>query len=360
MDKNVALVGAARYNAGISLKMYNFFENSSITPFLFSSERATVDNYFHIPNVDLPVLRHISRLFYVKKIREKMRELNISSIHANYLTHYGFFASLLDIHPLVVSCSGTDVVSSNPLVRKINSYVMKKADLLHSQSELYKNKMVDMGAEEDKIVVFPFGVDLEKFNLNVDGNEVREEFNIEDKIVIGSYRILGRNYNIDTIIKTFYMLQKYHDNLSLLLVGPGSQRRYLEDLVNSLGLKNKVIFTGVLPYEKMPSYISACDIYVQLPDYDHYGLTAAEAMACGKPVISSDTGSIREFMDDGYNGFILKNNADLKEKLGYLIDDENLRKSFAERNFKTIKKRCDLEITKKRMVELHGGKVFDT
>jgi glycosyltransferase involved in cell wall biosynthesis len=103
-----------------------------------------------------------------------------------------------------------------------------------------------------------------------------------------------------------------------------------------------VRFVGWISNDELPRYLASSDIYVSTSLSDA-GLSAstAEAMACGLPVIVTDSGENRVWIEDGKNGFVvpLANPKILAEKIIYLIKNKDIKARFGEINRKIIEER---------------------
>ena len=80
---------------------------------------------------------------------------------------------------------------------------------------------------------------------------------------------------------------------------------------------DNMVWLGSLTQEKMAKYYNLCDIYLQPSRSEGFGLTVAEAMACGKPVVCTDCCSLPELVIDGKGGFLceIDNQKDFAEKI---------------------------------------------
>lgn len=83
----------------------------------------------------------------------------------------------------------------------------------------------------------------------------------------------------------------------LLIVGEGNQE-YLEKIAISLNVSDSVVFEGFVPEDKLSMYYNSCDIFVLPSLQEGFGMVMAEAMACGKPVIATNTSAIPEVLGD--------------------------------------------------------------
>ena len=79
----------------------------------------------------------------------------------------------------------------------------------------------------------------------------------------------------------------------------------LKGLSESLGIENKVTFTGSVPQEMLPDFYSAADVFVLPSYYESFGLVALEAMACGTPVVASRVGGLNTFIKQGETGYLI-------------------------------------------------------
>ena len=141
-----------------------------------------------------------------------------------------------------------------------------------------------------------------------------------------------------------------------LLIEKGSQEAALKELAKSLGVLDSVRFVGWVPGDELPQYIASADIYVSTALSDA-GLAAstAEAMACGLPVIITDFGDNKKWVEDGVNGFIIPSQAPeaLASKIVHLLKDEEIRKRFGSINREVITERNDWEKEMGKMAKLY-------
>jgi glycosyltransferase involved in cell wall biosynthesis len=109
--------------------------------------------------------------------------------------------------------------------------------------------------------------------------------------------------------------------------------KFAEDL----RIKDKVFFTGMVPYMDMPKYYQRCDVFCLPTLGEPFGKVLIEAMACAKPVISSNLGGPSEIIEDGKNGFLIppaKPEA-IAERILTILEDEYTRRKMGENARKT-------------------------
>jgi UDP-glucose:(heptosyl)LPS alpha-1,3-glucosyltransferase len=103
----------------------------------------------------------------------------------------------------------------------------------------------------------------------------------------------------------------------LVVAGKGNTRKY-GSMAASLGIAERVIFTGVVPCAKLPSLYAAADLYAMLSRFDTFGMVVLEAMAASLPVLVSDRVGARDLVRDGVDGFVIPLDAGPEEIAGRL------------------------------------------
>lgn len=137
------------------------------------------------------------------------------------------------------------------------------------------------------------------------------------------------------LIRAFNILVKRYGHLRLIIVGDGSEKSALEDLVFVLGLKKLVTFTGSVPQNKLLEYYQKANIFVHPSIEENLNSkTMLEAMACGLPLLATKNCRNSELIEDGKSGFIIKGNEshDLCEKIEQFILNKNLEPEMSRKS----------------------------
>ena len=124
------------------------------------------------------------------------------------------------------------------------------------------------------------------------------------------------------------------------IAGDGPDRPMLERMVREWGMEPKIEFTSWLAEPK--AELAACDVLVFPSRWQEpFGLSGAEAAGCGKPVAAFDVGGVREWLDDGINGFLVpeKDTAALTAKLELLARDPALRMRLGAAGYRLVGER---------------------
>lgn len=272
-------------------------------------------------------LSYFSSVGQLKKI---LSDFQPDIFHAHYVSSYGFVGALVNFHPYYISVWGRDVYQF-PQQGKINKqmveYGLRKADVICSTSHVMAK---ETGKYTNKpIPVTPFGVDLTKFKPAF---ELREN---QDELTIGTVKALSDKYGIGDLIKAFHRIQSKHPNTKLMIVGDGPQREEYEELCRTLGIAQKVTFTGKVPNPEVPNYINKMSIFAvpSTEDSESFGVAAVEAQACGVPVVVSNVGGLPEVVKNGVTGYVVpkENPVELANALCKLLENEQLRKDMGQK-----------------------------
>jgi glycosyltransferase involved in cell wall biosynthesis len=176
---------------------------------------------------------------------------------------------------------------------------LRAADAVIAVSECTKRDAIRFyGIPEEKITVIYEGVNPRFRPASPEAiAAVRARYNLPEHFILYVGTIEPRK-NLTALLEAFHHLLATHD-LRLVFVGKkgwlyeGFFRRLRE-----LGLEDRVIFTGYVPDEDLPAIYSVADLFVFPSLYEGFGLPVLEAMACGVPVICSNTSSLPEVAGD--------------------------------------------------------------
>lgn len=92
------------------------------------------------------------------------------------------------------------------------------------------------------------------------------------------------------------------DRTSLYIVGRGDENS-VNARARELGIENRVTILGEVPHCDLPAYYAACDVLCNPSHYESFGMVNLEAMASGKPLVTTETGGVQEYSTDGITGF---------------------------------------------------------
>jgi glycosyltransferase involved in cell wall biosynthesis len=183
-------------------------------------------------------------------------------------------------------------------------------DLVISPSQGMAAVLGKLGVEVP-IAVIPNGVDLERFQ-RISQSIRRQDlgFNAEDVILVYVGR-LALEKNLHFLLRAFNGVAQAYPQARLLLIGEGPERDALMEQAHAAGILDKVCFTGLVDYDRLPGYLQICDGFVTASVTEVHPLSIIEAMAVGLPVLGIISPGVADTIDDGVSGLL--SNEDLAE-----------------------------------------------
>jgi phosphatidyl-myo-inositol dimannoside synthase len=156
------------------------------------------------------------------------------------------------------------------------------------------------------------GVDADMFAPSVSGDEVRSTYGLTDRPVVVCISRLVPRKGQDTLIKALPRIRRRVPDVALLLVSGGPYRTTLERLAAELGVASHVVFTGTVPWARLPEHFAAGDVFA-MPcrtrrgglDVEGLGIVYLEASATGLPVIAGDSGGAPDAVLEDETGFVV-------------------------------------------------------
>jgi glycosyltransferase involved in cell wall biosynthesis len=219
------------------------------------------------------------------------------------------------------------------------SRTLKTADKIIVVSNSTKKDLINyFYIPEEKIKVILLAAD-EKFKpLNHEEvNEVKQRYNLNFPFIL-YVGTLDKRKNISTLIKAFHKLKKYETKQKLVIAGEkGWKYKELFETIDKLNLQKDVIFTGYVLDEDLPALYNAADLFVYPSLYEGFGLPPLESMACGTPVITSNTSSLPEVVGDAGIMIDPHNVNGLADAMHEVLTNDGLREDMIKKGLERAK-----------------------
>lgn len=226
---------------------------------------------------------------------------------------------------------------------------MRKCQHIIIPSESMRSILVNDFGLVDRFTVIPTGIDLTPFK-KANGAALRAEWNWpDDKVIISAGR-LAEEKNWTTLLRAFALAQQSQPNIRLVLLGDGPQAEALKQLTGELGITERVTFTGKVPFEEIPNYLKAADMFAFASVTETQGLVTLEAMAAGLPVIAVDGAGTKDILENGKQGFMTQNDPqDLANGIVKVIESSSLMSRFKTSALRTSRVFDNVRLGKKML-----------
>jgi phosphatidyl-myo-inositol dimannoside synthase len=163
-----------------------------------------------------------------------------------------------------------------------------------------------------RMVQLPPGVDENVFRPDVGGAEVRARLGLTDRPVVVCVSRLVPRKGQDVLIHALPRIRRRVPDAALLIVGTGPYRAELEAMVDRVGVRDSVVFTGAVAWEELPAHHEAGDVFA-MPcrtrrkglDVEGLGIVYLEASAVGRPVVAGDSGGAPDAVLEGETGYVV-------------------------------------------------------
>ena len=223
--------------------------------------------------------------------------------------------------PLVLEVNASEVwarqtwsrLTLKDLARRMERVAFENADRLVLITEELVPTVVALGGSADRIVVNPNGVEVERFDATPNTANARRELGWpEDWIICGFLGTFARWHGVLFLAEQIPLLAAADPRLRFLFIGEGDLRPEVQHRLTQAGVQDRAMFPGLLPPERVPRYLAACDILLSphLPFDDgteFFGSPTKlfEYMAAGRAIVASRLGSIARVVDDGETGVLI-------------------------------------------------------
>jgi glycosyltransferase involved in cell wall biosynthesis len=214
---------------------------------------------------------------------------------------------------------------------------MHESDAVVTIAETMRDLLIERGIPSAKIHVVPNGVDESKFIPMMPDLELKSSLGLAGTTIVGYISNLSSREGHSVLLHALQRLSQTREYVRCLFVGDGPSRKALEDLADSLGVRDKVVMTGEVDHASILRYYSIIDVFVvpRQPDYASDFVTPLkpfEAMAMERAVVVSDRPSLREIVGDEERGLIFRTGdaEHLAALLGELVDRPELRRALGE------------------------------
>ncbi|MBU1091970.1 glycosyltransferase, partial [Patescibacteria group bacterium] len=195
----------------------------------------------------------------------------------------------------------------NKIRVKIAKFLIPKADCIRVVSKRIKDSILaksnfpkEVGLQ--KIEILPVFVDVEKIKNAPVQIDLHKKYPQFDFIILMASR-LTKEKNIGMATEAMEGVVKSYPRVGLIIVGVGPEKANLKFKIKNLKLDKNVIMESWMT--NLSSYYKTADLFLLTSNYEGYGMTVVEAVACGCPVIMTDVGLAGDVLESGYGGKVI-------------------------------------------------------
>jgi len=244
----------------------------------------------------------------LRGLKKVLAEIQPDLIQAGPIQSCALLAAATGFHPLVSVSWGSDLLvdaDRTPWMRRATRYALEHSEVMVGDCEAVRQKAVQIGMPPERIITFPWGIDLEHFQPPAGAVKDAETFTVL------STRSWEPIYGVEVLAKAFILAaQRLFDSgeaenarrLRLVMLGNGSQAGSLRGIFEEGSVIEQVSFPGQVSHEALPGYFQEADLYVSASQSDGSSISLLEAMACETPVLVSDIPGNREWVEAGETG----------------------------------------------------------
>jgi glycosyltransferase involved in cell wall biosynthesis len=185
--------------------------------------------------------------------------------------------------------------------RLATGFTLRRSAFFTSDANVTRDRAVSFGMPAEKTIVFPWGVDLGHFSPSPTDEETGEP---QPGFTVFCNRSWEPNYGVDVLARAFVRVARQKPEVSLLLLGGGSQGALIRQILNSGGVLDQVTFAGQVSQKHLPRFYNMADLYVSPSHVDGSSVSLMEALACGLPCLVSDIPANKEWVFDAENGWL--------------------------------------------------------
>jgi len=241
----------------------------------------------------------------------KKRKIQFDIVHSHFAWSAGFVGMRLKNKykvPLVITGHRYDIIDlplknlwwKNQIIKILNN-----ANSVITVSQANKDFILSLGIKESKISVIINGFDENTFK-KINKNVAREKLNIgtENKILLSVGMLIHRK-GFNFLIEAMRELVKIHPQAHLYIIGEGEMHNDLSKMISNFSLQENITLLGFLFHEKINLWMNACDLFVLASLHEGLPTVVLEALACGKPVVSTTIGGVPEIVRNNENGLLV-------------------------------------------------------
>ena len=203
--------------------------------------------------------------------------------------------------PFITTLHGTDItlVGRDASFEPVITFAIERSNAVTAVSESLKRDTYEHFPVKRDIHVIPNFIRLDRY-VGLKNEDLRQRFAPKGEkllVHVSNFRPVKR---VEDLVKAFFLVREKLP-AKLLLIGDGPDRAKIETLCRAIDCES-ITFLGKMTAPE--DVVASCDLFLLASETESFGLAALEAMACGVPVVSTNTGGTPEVNTDGVSGLL--------------------------------------------------------
>ncbi|RAP49016.1 MAG: hypothetical protein BZ136_04110 [Methanosphaera sp. rholeuAM74] len=316
--------GIATYTGTLRDKLEALGHNVFVVT--YPSDSIRDENVFEARVINFPVLRALT--FIVSSyliLRRLTRSYDLDVIHAHYLLPQALVTTFIKSNTgarIVATAHGSDIniLAQNNLMKPLVKYTLNSLDEIYFVSQNLKDKASILGVKnfDEKSYITPNTVDTDKYTPEQQNNDLKQKYKNEIVIFLGN---LVEQKGIKYLLEAKKLSKR---DYTLLIYGDGPLKAQIQEYIQENNIKDTHLMGKTTQAQQI---IPQADIMVIPSISEGASIVALESMSCARPLISTDTGNIRDVITDNHDGLIVppRNPEKLCQSITYLLENPEKR-----------------------------------
>lgn len=292
---------------------------------------------FRYPSLEIPFQKYPLTIPISRFVDRLMPRLKLDVIHAHHPAPLGTEAArharqlglpLIFTHHTYYQEYGHYLGLPEETGRRvIESWIadyLKQCQHIIAPSPSIKQMIETTYGIHDRLTVIPTGIDTKPYAA-ADGRAFRQQLNWGEDTVLISVGRMAEEKNWPTLLDAAHIVFSQRPGTRLVLLGDGPARHDLEKYAEKLGMADRVTFTGNVPFDDVPKYLKAADLFCFASVTETQGLVTLEAMAAELPVVAVSATGTSDAVDHEVEGLLTPNDSTaLAAAMERVLDDREL------------------------------------
>jgi glycosyltransferase involved in cell wall biosynthesis len=254
--------------------------------------------------------------------------------------------------PVIVAHEHTWSFEGQPVRRFLDRELIGRgSSVFVAVSEDDRRKMIEIeGVRPEKVLFVPNGIEPRRPR----GSDVRAELGVPaDAPLIGAVGVLRPQKALDVLVRAVAPLLEEIPALHVVIVGEGSERGSLTELIRSEGVGERVRLAGFR--DDIPDVLAAFDVAVSSSAFEGSPLAMIEFMEAARPIVATAVGGVPDLIDDGVHGLLVRPGdvAGLTDALRTMLSDREAARRMGERAQERRRREFDLDVVVRRFETLY-------